>query len=119
MQTGVKAIDSMIPIGRGQRELIIGDRKTGKTAVAIDAIINQRYTHQTDDPVFCIYVAIGAKESSVASVVQTLTEQGAMDYTIVIAASAAIRRRCSTSHPTPGVPWANTSCGRASTSCGV
>jgi len=89
LQTGVKAIDSMIPIGRGQRELIIGDRKTGKTAVVIDAIINQRHTHQTDHPVYCIYVAIGAKESSVASVVQTLTANGAMDYTMVVTASAA------------------------------
>ncbi|MFP4145520.1 MAG: F0F1 ATP synthase subunit alpha [Phycisphaeraceae bacterium] len=89
LQTGVKAIDSMIPIGRGQRELIIGDRKTGKTAVALDAIINQRYTHQTDQPVYCIYVAVGQKESTVASVVQTLEEHGAMDYTIVVNASAA------------------------------
>jgi len=89
LQTGVKAIDSMIPIGRGQRELIIGDRKTGKTAVVIDAIINQRYTHQTDDPVYCIYVAIGAKASGVASVVGTLAEHGAMDYTIVVLASAS------------------------------
>ena len=89
MQTGVKAIDSMIPIGRGQRELIIGDRKTGKTAVVVDTIINQRYTHQTDEPVYCIYVAVGAKESSVASVVETLRENGAMDYTTVVVASAA------------------------------
>ena len=89
LQTGVKAIDSMIPIGRGQRELIIGDRKTGKTAVAIDTIINQRYTHQTDAPVYCIYVAVGQKESTVASVVDSLREQGAMDYTVVIVASAA------------------------------
>jgi len=89
LQTGVKAIDSMIPVGRGQRELIIGDRKTGKTAVVVDAIINQRYTHQTDEPVYCIYVAVGGKESSVASVVETLREHGAMDYTIVVVASSA------------------------------
>jgi F-type H+/Na+-transporting ATPase subunit alpha len=89
LQTGVKAIDSMIPIGRGQRELIIGDRKTGKTAVALDTIINQRYTHQTDDPVYCIYVAVGQKESTVAAVVEALRENGAMDYTIVVSASAA------------------------------
>jgi F-type H+-transporting ATPase subunit alpha len=84
LQTGIKAIDSMIPIGRGQRELIIGDRKTGKTAVAIDAIINQR-----GGDVICIYVAIGQKESTVASVVETLREHGAMDYTIVVCAASS------------------------------
>ena len=84
LQTGIKAIDSMIPIGRGQRELIIGDRKTGKTAVAIDTIINQR-----GGDVVCVYVAIGQKDSTVASVVQTLREHGAMDYTIVVVASSA------------------------------
>ena len=89
MQTGIKAVDSMIPIGRGQRELIIGDRKTGKTAVALDAIINQKYTHETDDPVFCIYVAVGQKESTVASVVERLRANGAMDYTIVVNAGAS------------------------------
>ena len=89
LQTGVKAIDSMIPIGRGQRELIIGDRKTGKTAIALDTIINQKYTHETDAPVYCIYVAIGQKESTVAGVVETLREQGAMDYTIVVNAAAS------------------------------
>ncbi len=89
LQTGIKAVDSMIPIGRGQRELIIGDRKTGKTAVALDTIINQKYTHQTDAPVYCIYVAVGQKESTVAGVVQTLKEQGAMDYTIVVNAAAS------------------------------
>ena len=89
LQTGIKAIDSMIPIGRGQRELIIGDRKTGKTAVAIDTIINQKYTHQTDDPVYCIYVAVGQKESTVAGVVDSLREHGAMDYSTVVVASAA------------------------------
>ena len=89
LQTGVKAVDSMIPIGRGQRELIIGDRKTGKTAVAIDAIINQKETHQTDEPVYCIYVAVGQKDSTVAAVVEALKENGAMEYTIVVAASAS------------------------------
>ena len=89
LQTGIKAIDSMIPIGRGQRELIIGDRKTGKTAVALDAIINQRYTHQTDDPVYCMYVAVGQKDSTVAAVVEALREHGALDYTTVVVASAA------------------------------
>ena len=89
LQTGIKAIDSMVPIGRGQRELIIGDRQTGKTAVAIDAIINQKYTHETDDPVYCVYVAIGQKASTVASLVSELEAQGAMDYTIVVAANAS------------------------------
>jgi len=89
LQTGVKAIDSMIPIGRGQRELIIGDRKTGKTAVAIDAIINQRYTHETSEPVYCIYVAVGQKESTVAATVEALRENGAMEYTTVVSAGAS------------------------------
>jgi len=84
MQTGLKAIDSMIPIGRGQRELIIGDRQTGKTAVALDAIINQKETE-----VVCIYVAIGQKRSTIAQVVKTLEEQGAMEHTVVVAASAS------------------------------
>ena len=89
LQTGVKAVDSMIPIGRGQRELIIGDRQTGKTAVAIDTIINQAYTHKTDKPVYCIYVAIGQKRSTVAQIVKTLEDNGAMEYTIVVAATAS------------------------------
>ena len=89
LQTGIKAIDSMIPIGRGQRELIIGDRQTGKTAVAIDAIINQKYTHNTDEPVYCIYVAIGQKASTVAALVKELEENGAMEYTTVVAANAS------------------------------
>jgi F-type H+/Na+-transporting ATPase subunit alpha len=89
IQTGVKAIDAMIPIGRGQRELIIGDRKTGKTAVAVDAIINQKQYWGTPDAVVCIYVAVGQKESTVAGVVEALREHGAMDYTIVVNASAA------------------------------
>ena len=89
MQTGLKSIDSLVPIGRGQRELIIGDRQTGKTAVAIDAIINQAYTHKTDEPVYCIYVAIGQKASTVAALVQELESNGAMEYTTVVAANAS------------------------------
>ena len=89
LQTGIKAIDSMVPIGRGQRELIIGDRQTGKTAVAIDAIINQKQSHSTDSPVYCVYVAIGQKASTVASLVSELEAQGAMEYTIVVAANAS------------------------------
>ena len=89
LQTGIKAVDSMIPIGRGQRELIIGDRQTGKTAVAIDAIINQKYTHNTENPVYCIYVAIGQKASTVAALVQELESNGAMEYTTVVAANAS------------------------------
>ena len=88
MVTGIKAIDAMTPIGRGQRELIIGDRQTGKTAIAIDTIINQRANYEAGDPVYCIYVAIGQKGSTVASIVNTLRENGAMDYTIVVAATA-------------------------------
>lgn len=89
LQTGLKAIDAMIPIGRGQRELIIGDRQTGKTAIAIDTIINQRDNYLAGKPVYCIYVAIGQKGSTVANIVNTLREKGAMDYTIVVAATAA------------------------------
>jgi len=89
MQTGIKAIDSMIPIGRGQRELIIGDRQTGKSAVAIDTILNQREFFEKGQPVFCIYVAVGQKASTVAQVVKALTEGGAMDYTVVVSASAS------------------------------
>ena len=89
LQTGIKAVDSMIPIGRGQRELIIGDRQTGKTAIAIDAIINQKVTQDTDSPVFCIYVAIGQKASTVASIVSELENNGAMAYTTVVAANAS------------------------------
>jgi len=88
LQTGIKAIDAMIPIGRGQRELIIGDRQTGKTAIAIDTIINQRSNYEAGDPVYCIYVAIGQKGSTVASIVNTLRKHGAMDYTTVVAATA-------------------------------
>ncbi len=89
LQTGLKAIDAMIPIGRGQRELIIGDRQTGKTAIAIDTIINQKEFFKAGKPVYCIYVAIGQKASTVAGVMKTLEDNGAMDYTIIVAASAA------------------------------
>ncbi len=95
LQTGLKAIDAMIPIGRGQRELIIGDRQTGKTAVAIDTIINQKFTHTPEakelgvDPVYCIYVGIGQKASTIANVVQTLKENDALSYTTIVAASAS------------------------------
>ena len=89
LQTGIKAVDAMIPIGRGQRELIIGDRKTGKTAVAIDTIINQKQYWGTDQAVVCVYVAVGQKESTVAGVVETLKQNGAMDYTIVVNAGAS------------------------------
>ena len=89
LQTGLKAIDAMIPIGRGQRELIIGDRQTGKTAIAIDTIINQRSNYEAGNPVYCIYVAIGQKGSTVASIVNALRERGAMDYTVVVAATAS------------------------------
>ena len=89
LQTGVKAIDAMIPIGRGQRELIIGDRQTGKTALAIDTILNKRSEYLKGNPVYCIYVAVGQKGSTVASIVQTLRDKGAMDYTIVVSATAA------------------------------
>lgn len=88
LQTGLKAIDAMIPIGRGQRELIIGDRQTGKTAIAIDTIINQKANYDAGNPVYCIYVAVGQKASTVASLVNTLREHGAMDYTTVVAATA-------------------------------
>ncbi len=95
LQTGLKAVDALIPIGRGQRELIIGDRQTGKTVVALDTIINQKYTHTPEakargvEPVYCIYVAIGQKASTVANVLAVLKEHGAMDYTIIVAANAS------------------------------
>tara|TARA_R110000868_G_scaffold346522_2_gene607633 strand:+ start:128 stop:1702 length:1575 start_codon:yes stop_codon:yes gene_type:complete len=89
LQTGIKAIDAMIPVGRGQRELIIGDRQTGKSTVAIDTIINQKEFYDAGEPVFCIYVAIGQKGSTVAGIVKTLEEKGAMDYTVVVAANAS------------------------------
>ena len=89
LQTGIKAVDSMVPIGRGQRELIIGDRQIGKTAIAIDTIINQRKGYEQGKPVYCIYVAIGQKASSIAATVETLRKNGALDYTVVVAASAS------------------------------
>ncbi len=89
LQTGLKAVDAMIPVGRGQRELIIGDRQTGKTAVAIDTIINQKEFYEKGEPVFCIYVAIGQKASTVAALAKTLEEAGALAYTVIVAASAA------------------------------
>ncbi|WP_321480666.1 F0F1 ATP synthase subunit alpha [uncultured Bacteroides sp.] len=88
LQTGLKSVDAMIPIGRGQRELIIGDRQTGKTSIAIDTIINQKVNYEAGDPVYCIYVAIGQKASTVASIVNSLRQHGAMPYTIVVAATA-------------------------------
>ncbi len=89
LQTGLKAVDAMIPIGRGQRELIIGDRQTGKTTIAIDTILNQRRQFEAGDPIYCIYVAVGQKASTVASLVETLRKHGAMEYTVVVAATAA------------------------------
>ncbi|MBT3207761.1 MAG: F0F1 ATP synthase subunit alpha [Bacteroidetes bacterium] len=89
LQTGIKAIDAMIPIGRGQRELIIGDRQTGKTAIAIDTIINQKEFYEKGEPVFCVYVAIGQKGSTVANIAKTLEEYGAMDYTVIVSATAS------------------------------
>lgn len=89
LQTGIKAIDSMIPIGRGQRELIIGDRQTGKTAIAIDTILNQKEFYDRGEPVFCVYVAIGQKGSTVANIAKSLEKHGAMDYTVIVSASAS------------------------------
>lgn len=92
MQTGLKSVDAMVPIGRGQRELIIGDRQTGKTAVALDAILNQKRWNNTNDEtkkLYCIYVAVGQKRSTVAQLVQTLEENDAMKYSIVVAATAS------------------------------
>src|SRR5699024_6545532 len=89
LQTGIKSIDAMIPIGRGQRELVIGDRQTGKTTVCVDTILNQKEFYDAGEPVYCIYVAVGQKNSTVANIVRTLEEKGAMAYTIVVSASAA------------------------------
>ena len=89
LQTGLKAVDAMIPVGRGQRELIIGDRQTGKTAVAVDTIINQKEFYEKGEPVFCIYVAIGQKASTIAALVDTLEKAGALPYTVIVSASAA------------------------------
>ena len=102
LQTGLKAVDSMIPIGRGQRELIIGDRQTGKTAIAVDTIINQKSFYEQGKPVYCIYVAIGQKASTVAALVQTLKEHGALPYTIVVSATAADPAAMQYYAPIPG-----------------
>ena len=104
-QTGIKAIDALVPIGRGQRELIIGDRQTGKTAVAIDSILAQK-----GQDVICIYVAIGQKESTVRSVVETLKEHGALDYTIVVTASASQQHHFFTLHLMQELRWQKNSC---------
>ena len=119
LQTGIKAIDSMIPIGRGQRELIIGDRQTGKTTVAVDTIINQKANWESGDPaqqVRCIYVGIGQKGSTIAAVRGVLEEAGALDYTTIVAAPASDAPASSTSLPTPARPSASTGCTTASTS---
>jgi F-type H+/Na+-transporting ATPase subunit alpha len=110
VQTGLKAIDAMVPVGRGQRELIIGDRQTGKTAVAVDTIINQK-----GKDLFCVYVAIGQKASTIANVVRKLEEHGAMAYTIIVAAWPRSRRRCNSSRRTRAAPWASTSATAART----
>ncbi|NNK86997.1 MAG: F0F1 ATP synthase subunit alpha, partial [Flavobacteriaceae bacterium] len=89
LQTGIKSVDAMIPIGRGQRELVIGDRQTGKTTVCIDTIINQKENFEKGEPVYCIYVAIGQKASTVAAIAKTLEDKGAMDYTVIVSASAS------------------------------
>ena len=89
LQTGIKAIDAMIPIGRGQRELIIGDRQTGKTTIAVDTILNQKEFYDRGEPVYCIYVAVGQKGSTIANIVQTLEDNGALPYTVVVAATAS------------------------------
>ena len=110
VQMGIKCIDAMVPIGRGQRELIIGDRQIGKTAIAVDAVINQKGTG-----IKCVYVAIGQKMSTIANIVRTFEENGAMEHTIVVAASAADPARCSTSRRTPGARWASSSATAAKT----
>ena len=110
METGLLAIDAMFPIGRGQRELIIGDRQTGKTAIALDTILNQKGKN-----VVCIYVAIGQKDSSVAQLVQNLTRRGAMDYTVVVNAPASAPASLQYIAPTPDAPWASISCIRDGT----
>jgi F-type H+-transporting ATPase subunit alpha len=101
LQTGIKAIDAMIPIGRGQRELIIGDRQTGKTAIAIDTIINQKEFYDRGEPVYCIYVASGQKASTVAKVARTLEEYGAMAYTVIVSLLLPIPLLCSSTHRLP------------------
>jgi len=117
MATGLKAIDALIPIGRGQRELIIGDRQTGKTAIALDTILNQKPLNaQPDEKIklYCVYVAIGQKRSTVAQFVKVLEEQGALDYSIVIAATASDPAPMQFLAPSPAAPWANIS---ATTAC--
>ena len=94
LQTGIKAIDAMIPVGRGQRELVIGDRQTGKTTVCIDTILNQKEFYDAGKPVFCIYVAVGQKASTVAAIAKTLEEKGAMAYTVIVAANASDLQQC-------------------------
>lgn len=118
LSTGLKAIDAMTPIGRGQRQLIIGDRQTGKTAIAIDTIINQKRNWESGDPkkqVRCIYVAVGQKGSTIASVKQSLEEAGAMEYTTIVASRLPIPQASSTSHRTPVPPSDSTGCTTAST----
>ena len=118
LATGIKAIDSMTPIGRGQRQLIIGDRQTGKTTIAIDTIINQKANWESGDPdkqVRCIYVAIGQKGSTIAAVRGALEEAGALEYTTIVASPASDAPASSTSRPTPARPSASTGCTTAST----
>ena len=117
MATGLKAIDAMIPIGRGQRELIIGDRQTGKTAIALDTILNQKPLNQGGDEskkLYCVYVAVGQKRSTVAQFVKVLEENGALEYSIIVAATASDRRRCNFSPPSLAARWASFS---ATTAC--
>lgn len=119
LQTGVKAVDAMTPIGRGQRQLIIGDRKTGKTALCVDTILNQRQNWETGDPnqqVRCVYVAIGQKGTTIASVRRALEEGGAMDYTTIVAAPASDSAGFKWLAPTPARRSPSTGCTRASTS---
>ncbi|GAB5408692.1 MAG: hypothetical protein BalsKO_10570 [Balneolaceae bacterium] len=103
LQTGIKAIDALIPIGRGQRELIIGDRQTGKTSVAVDTILNQKATQNTEKPVFCIYVAIGQKASTVANIYKVLEENGAMEYSVIVSAQQVTQLRCNISLHSQGL----------------
>lgn len=119
LQTGVKAVDAMTPIGRGQRQLIIGDRKTGKTALCVDTILNQRQNWESGDPkqqVRCVYVAVGQKGTTIASVRRALEEGGAMDYTTIVAAPASDAAGFKWLAPTPVRRSPSTGCIRASTS---
>lgn len=119
MQTGLKAIDAMIPIGRGQRQLIIGDRQTGKTAIAVDTIINQKANWASGDvnkQVRCVYVGVGQKASTIAAVRQTLEDHGALEYTTIVASRHLTRPASSTWHRTQVRPLASTGCTAASTS---